>query len=119
MPYKCNLNHWTGKNMQLTIFKVKFISCNYFFTSNVQLAITKHMYKVSTCGLFVAPTMRILSAPSVPAPSSCTRNSVFIRLLDSCSLSDLHSKKYFFLQIKALIVSVRPTRIPVILCLGM
>ena len=40
-------------------------------------------------GLLVAPTTSTLSSPWLFAPSSCTKNSVLILLLDSWSESDL------------------------------
>mmetsp|Transcript_22520 Transcript_22520/g.52515 ORF Transcript_22520/g.52515 Transcript_22520/m.52515 type:complete len:219 (-) Transcript_22520:209-865(-) len=42
----------------------------------------------SSCGLFVAPMTRTRAADEVPTPSNCTRNSVFSRLLASCSDSE-------------------------------
>lgn len=62
----------------------------------MRLAILLFTASSKSSGLLVAPMIRILefSPAKVLAPSSCTRNSVLILLLDSMSLSFLeHSKE--------------------------
>ena len=48
---------------------------------------------LSTSGLLVAPTITTLALRSVPAPSSCTRNSVLILLEASFSSDDLWHRR--------------------------
>ena len=50
-PYKCCLNHWTGKNMQFIKFKFKCILWNYPFKliSNRVYTCSKNIQKRKVC----------------------------------------------------------------------